>query len=795
MLSIIQIELKAFIAEQKRSLSRFAVSATILALCLSITFIFSAVIETLAKRSEFKLPSGSDVYTLTLLSDDDKQIQLSPKAIRHIKDLSFESLEGIVALNNVQVPINHKTHKLSANAQVLHFDIFKSLISEQFTVQAQINQVILSQAFSQQLSELFGSPVTPGTSIKLRDTLFKVTAIAPSTFTGLGVDQKTDIWLPYQNLTFAFGLPPSANRDGLFEVPNTQLYAISKAQHSEVTAEVFWLEQVLASESLLPTGTTLTAIKGIQPNFNQFKNASELSWLNLSGSMVLLMLGLISFFRFRLMQLNNNLNTFVTKIALGQNEQMIFVTLLAQTFVSLVIVFALAIVFAALSQQAILAQMALGIDKLPHAGFLKYLIWSIPAALVLSFIQLKALRPALKNNIAVRNTAHTKVTAMLVNGLISATFISLLLFLLMMLQKFQHYEQTPYGYQADNIIVIPLKRTDSTQSTQLPDHQVFKSQLTDKAKQLGLNAAFASSAPMSGEEMGMINYFIPSSLSNGHDKSSINVNHVSANFFKQLDIELKQGQLFEGAGASVVVNQSFVNQYFNGDISLPTTIYIAGFKPGTNEAMRIARHIVGVVEDYFPNSKKEVIQPIIFAAIEDVRTIHYVLLSGQVNHLSNLNDQLFSKQISHQPQTPYVLAQKIKQDTMEEAARLSIFVIVTLLSMFIFLIGVYTQLAQQMDSQRREIAIRFAIGATNSDIFLLAIKSATITFLPGALVAILGFTLLSLGQPAWLQVLEPRLSMILAATIIFTLLVTLSTFFVYRANRESDVASNLFSQQ
>lgn len=330
-------------------------------------------------------------------------------------------------------------------------------------------------------------PIKVGSNIQIRDKLFKIAAIAPQSFTGFGNKAPVDIWLPYHRLTFAYGLPEGINLDGNFKLPGTSLYAIAKQPLDQIEAEAYWLEQVISSEDMLPSGASFKAIKGIHPNYNQFKSASQLSWLNWTGSMVLLLLGIVSFFRFRLIQLTNKLNVLITKIALGLDNNMVFITLMAQTLLALLVVFILAFTITAISQQWVLSQLNLGVESINLLGLFKYAFWSIPAAAVLSYGQLKSLIPSINQNMTVANTQRIKTSTFIINSIIAATFVSLLLFFLLIFQQFRDYQQTPYGYNADDIVVIPFKKQQAKMAELAVRAEVFVPQFNSNAHALGLD--------------------------------------------------------------------------------------------------------------------------------------------------------------------------------------------------------------------------------------------------------------------------------------------------------------------
>ena len=121
-------------------------------------------------------------------------------------------------------------------------------------------------------------------------------------------------------------------------------------------------------------------------------------------------------------------------------------------------------------------------------------------------------------------------------------------------------------------------------------------------------------------------------------------------------------------------------------------------------------------------------EPMIFPTISTPYTVDAIILKGQINNINEVTEKVFKNTIIRKADTPYVLAERVKQDTIAEAARISIFLLVTLVSMSIFIVGVYTQLSQQMDGQKRELAVRFALGATNRDILNLTLNSALKTF-------------------------------------------------------------------
>lgn len=808
MLSVMRIEFKAFLNQQRRQLNTFLISCGLLAICLTIALLFSSLLEVITKNSQFLLPSGAQGYTLVLTSDNGNQQQLKPKAITYMRTLKLESLDHIIAVNHLNLPIEHQGTKINTQAEIVHFEGLAGVVPNVTLDQLRdiesnrSRSVILSNTFVQRLNQQFNlaTGIKKGDSLMVRNQLFKVLGVANKRFSGFNTGNKNiDIWLPYHSLTFANGMPETVNLNGTFEFPGTHIYTYSSQSDEQVDAEIFWLEQVLNSVSLLPKGTALTSIKGIQDNYQYYQNNNRLILLNLFGSVVLLCLGAVNFFRFRLVQLNSEISAFTTRMALGQNSTTMALILLIQNIALLVIVFIVAFLILVVGQDSILNQLDLGIDAIDSRELIKYSLLIIPIALLLTQLQLSALLPQLNGDLTAGNTQRTTKAGHLLNILISATFFSSLLFLFMILKGFLAFEQLPYGYVSDNITVVGVEDKIMSKSMHRDyiSMELIQPALQKTASNLDMEIAFASSAPMDNVDMGQMSYFIPNNLSKEQEKTAIITNHVSKDFFAVLGITLSKGRFSNhNEHNSILVNQTFANRYLTDDLTLPTTIYLDAQKIKTQEQIKIARHIVGIVEDYFPNSKKGFVEPVIFRHLGDQSVLGSIILkhSGTVDE-ATLNQQILSKIPGKKATTIYTLKARQKADSAEELGRMAVFMIVTLISLLIFCVGVYTHLFQFMESKKRELAIRYAIGATNGNIMQYAFTTAFWMFFPGCLLSLAAFIYIAYSEPVWLNGLTADISLLFGAASIFTLLVFVSSYLVYMTHKENAVCSDIFSGQ
>jgi len=212
-----------------------------------------------------------------------------------------------------------------------------------------------------------------------------------------------------------------------------------------------------------------------------------------------------------------------------------------------------------------------------------------------------------------------------------------------------------------------------------------------------------------------------------------NVNFVDAEFFRTLRIALLQGRVWNDAEVErsdrlAVVNQAFVRRFFPGGNALGRSIRLPDLKSRPPDTLTVAEStgwapIIGVVADARNNGLDEPTKPQIYLPYS-LYMIDWIQLFVRSHADPLLLEPTIRRRIAEidatqQVSSPVVsMRERIAQQPEFAKARLvaALSTAFSILALLLTSIGIYSVVSYTIQQQKRQFAIRLALGARRSDI-------------------------------------------------------------------------------
>jgi putative ABC transport system permease protein len=195
---------------------------------------------------------------------------------------------------------------------------------------------------------------------------------------------------------------------------------------------------------------------------------------------------------------------------------------------------------------------------------------------------------------------------------------------------------------------------------------------------------------------------------------------VTPNFFKTLNIPLRQGRVFTaadrpGALSVVLVNQSFVDKYFKNTDPIGRRIRLG---PPTGNAPWLT--IVGVVGNTFTGDQENPISPAIFQPFAQARSTFVYVSARTAGPPLSITQSVRDAVASLNPDIPLYWVQSldtaIAQSLWFVRVFGTMFLIFGFVALFLASIGLYAVMSFSVSRRTREVGIRMALGAQGRDV-------------------------------------------------------------------------------
>ncbi len=231
---------------------------------------------------------------------------------------------------------------------------------------------------------------------------------------------------------------------------------------------------------------------------------------------------------------------------------------------------------------------------------------------------------------------------------------------------------------------------------------------------------------------------------------------VSPEYFHLLGMTLIRGRLFddhdlEGTPEVAIINQAAARTYWPDGDAVGKRVHLRTRKLGSRELLNTATlpwtTIVGVIADARTESLADAVGPQIYRSVYQHQEKGLVIfLRGQLNP-STLATQVREQIQSIDPELPVFHAETLGDvlTTSLSIRRFAMEMVALFAATALLLagLGIYGTISYVVNEQRREIAIRFALGAQRANILKMVLRRGLTLTAAGAALGVAGALIVS----------------------------------------------------
>ncbi len=257
-------------------------------------------------------------------------------------------------------------------------------------------------------------------------------------------------------------------------------------------------------------------------------------------------------------------------------------------------------------------------------------------------------------------------------------------------------------------------------------------------RHVGVTTALPMHDPIGNQGAGVV--IVSSGLTDRDMKQALAA-AISPTYFTTLGIPLRQGRTFaavdDTAGPRVaIVNEAFVREHFPGRSAVGQRVRVSFTGPATE------REIVGVVGDVRHGSLHETPQPAVFVpyAQHSAGGMMFIMKSERppATMLPEMREALRTANASLPPDDLTTLDRLLELSTRERRFLRTLLLGFSALALVLALVGTYGVVSHATAARRREIAVRMALGASQTSVRGLVLRHGSLLALAGSVLGLLG---------------------------------------------------------
>jgi macrolide transport system ATP-binding/permease protein len=303
----------------------------------------------------------------------------------------------------------------------------------------------------------------------------------------------------------------------------------------------------------------------------------------------------------------------------------------------------------------------------------------------------------------------------------------------LMMRSLEKVKPTRLGFSSENILLVPLS-LDETRYDRRRSQEFYR-QLAERVTSLpgvqatsfvdGVPGGFTGGSRRSTEIEGYVA---------GPDESlEIDANFVGPHYFTNLKVPIVEGRDFDerdrdGAPCVAIANEAFARRYFAGAGS-PLGKHLAKFEIGPPSSKEQCE-IVGVIHDDAWQSLQKTVKPFYALALHQAfRTRTYLLVhtDGEPARATNAVRRVVQELNADMPVSDVQTLRDFFGVAAYPFKVLSIIMAVCgVTALLLALVGIYGIVSYAAAQRTREVGIRIALGALNSDILKLVVSQGMV---------------------------------------------------------------------
>ena len=261
-------------------------------------------------------------------------------------------------------------------------------------------------------------------------------------------------------------------------------------------------------------------------------------------------------------------------------------------------------------------------------------------------------------------------------------------------------------------------------------------------RSVGVTTALPMQDPVGNQNAGVL--AVGSGLSDRDMRQALAA-AVSPSYFETLGIALREGRAFSAVDDTAsppvaIVNEALVREHFTGRRAIGERIRVSF------SGAPVEREIVGVVADVRHGGLHEAPQPAVFVPHAQQRTgvMIFAVKSDRpaAAMLPDLRNALRAADPSLAPDILTTVDRLLELTMRERRFIMTLLLGFSGLALVLALVGTYGVVSHAMAARRREIAVRMALGATQTNVRGLVLRHGSGLALAGSALGVLGAALL-----------------------------------------------------
>lgn len=334
------------------------------------------------------------------------------------------------------------------------------------------------------------------------------------------------------------------------------------------------------------------------------------------------------------------------------------------------------------------------------------------------------------------------------NGLVTAEIALALVLALsagLLMRSFMNVMRVDLGFKPDTLLAVWVAFPPG-RSTAGPERQRFYRDALERIGSLpGVEAVAATTTLPPAGAGAPVALEIPGKPNATAARAA--AAPVTADYFRTLGVRFTRGAGFSDVGVDetprlAVVNETFSHQYFSVENPLSKQIELAPVDGPSDPALHGVFEIVGVVDDVRNQGLQEPTQPQVYLPWTSIGRTNPLMLvrtaSDPVNSLSAVRRELalVDRQVA-------VLQIRTLREILDRSfyaqPRFSLLVLGIFAStgMLLVGVGVFSVMAYTVSRQKKEIAVRMALGASRSHVYGVILRLGAQLLAAGAAVGLL----------------------------------------------------------
>jgi putative ABC transport system permease protein len=290
----------------------------------------------------------------------------------------------------------------------------------------------------------------------------------------------------------------------------------------------------------------------------------------------------------------------------------------------------------------------------------------------------------------------------------------------LLLVSFQKLTNVDLGFSKSGVLLVTIQ----ARALEPLKAKVAGMQLLDHVQQLpNVQSASLSAEGLMGGNFAWV--ATPIIRKPGREQEPVRPRYlaVSPHFFETMQIRLLSGRDFdardtERASTAVVVNQTFVNQYFPGENALGKR-----FEKIADTPNPVPQEIVGIIRDAKFNNVREAAAPTVYEPLRGLNaTLEVRTAANPLSIISTLREEIPRVNPALRVTDVTLQSTRIDNTLLRERLLALLAGFFALIAVVLAAVGLYGVLSYSVLRRTKEIGIRIALGARESSVVRLVLS-------------------------------------------------------------------------